>query len=66
MQVIPTKFTFVKFKSRRIFGNLSDFPKGLNPLKNLRKDSKWSCSKKIITGIMLVIGSGTNGRSCSE
>jgi hypothetical protein len=39
MQVIPTKFTFVKTSQERILGNLPDFSGRFKPLLKFNKDS---------------------------
>jgi hypothetical protein len=65
MQVRPTKFTFVKLKSRMILGNLSDFSRRIKPLYKFIKVSNGESVPVILTLILLRIGCQHNLENCS-
>jgi hypothetical protein len=56
MQVTPTKFTFVKLKSRRIFGEFIRFSGRTKPLLKFIKISNGESVPGILTLLLLRFG----------
>jgi hypothetical protein len=65
IQVIPTKFTFVKIKSRRNFGEFIRFSRMFKSLLKFIKDSNVESVLGFLTLILLRIGCQHNFDNCS-